>query len=196
MHFLLKNGLITLEIQQILLRKKESFIEYFDIEVKMKIRLARLEDVAEILRIFDNARAFMARNGNPNQWDKNYPNKVLVESDIKRGNCYVMEDSQGILATFAFIIGVDESYQVIEGSWNFEEIYGTIHRIASNGRIKGIIRYCFDYCLQRNPYLRIDTHEKNAPMLKVIRDYGFRECGIIHVADGSPRIAFDFKKQA
>ena len=40
--------------------------------------------------------------------------------------------------------------------------------------------------------LRIDTHQDNAPMLYNIRKHGFEYCGVIHVGDGSERLAFQW----
>ena len=58
--------------------------------------------------------------------------------------------------------------------------------------MKGLAHKVFDYCSRRMPYLRIDTHEDNKPMQAAIMSYGFAECGIIYVADGSPRLAYDY----
>ena len=68
--------------------------------------------------------------------------------------------------------------------------YGTIHRIAAGGAGKGIFRECLAYCLARIPNIRIDTHRDNAAMRHLLERHGFRECGIIYVEDGSPRIAY------
>lgn len=44
-----------------------------------------------------------------------------------------------IVGGFAFIIGREPNYAVIEnGAWHSDQPYGTIHRIASNGQTKGI----------------------------------------------------------
>ena len=43
-------------------------------------------------------------------------------------------------------------------------------------------------------YLRIDTHEDNHVMQQAVQKLGFRKCGIIHIADGTPRIAYDLSK--
>ena len=61
-----------------------------------------------------------------------------------------------------------------------------------NGQVRGLSRQVFDFCCQQIPYLRIDTHEANQPMQAAVLNYGFRECGIIYVADGSPRLAYDY----
>ncbi len=39
--------------------------------------------------------------------------------------------------SFAFILGEDPTYQQIDGAWLNDQPYGTIHRIAGNGKIKG-----------------------------------------------------------
>ena len=145
------------------------------------IRLAEMQDIPAILSIFDRAREFMRTMGNH-----------LVEEDIRAGHCYVFEEAGQVVGTFAFIIGPDPTYQEIEGAWHFSEPYGTIHRIASNGQVKGLAYLCFDFCLQQIPYLRIDTHEDNHPMQAAIRRYGFSQCGTIYLPDGSPRLAYDY----
>ncbi len=158
----------------------------------MKIRQAKLADVPRIMKIYEQARGFMEKNGNATQWAVGYPGYEVVERDIITGNCYVCEEQGSIVGVFSFIIGEDPTYQNIEcGAWNRAETYGTIHRIASDGQAKGIAKVCFDFCKEKCRYLRIDTHQDNKPMQAVITKYGFQKCGIIHVENGSERIAFD-----
>ncbi|ENI8789449.1 hypothetical protein ABZ032_003017 [Listeria monocytogenes] len=57
------------------------------------IRLAEMQDVPAILAIFEQAREFMRTMGNPSQWPTSYPNRQLVEEDIRAGHCYVCEDA-------------------------------------------------------------------------------------------------------
>ena len=159
----------------------------------MKIRLSQTEDIPAIMAIYDVARQFMKDQGNPTQWDGGYPSASLIEDDIATGHSFVVEEEEQLVGTFAFIIGEDPTYQVIEkGAWHFAEPYGTIHRIASNGQVRGLSRQVFDFCCQQLPYLRIDTHADNQAMQAAVLNYGFRECGIIYVADGSPRLAYDY----
>ena len=88
----------------------------------------------------------------------------------------------------------DPTYQEIEnGNWYFNEAYGTIHRIASTGKVKRLTKTCFDFCHGKCNYLRIDIHKNNQPMQNAIKRYGFRECGIIHIEDDSERVAFGYK---
>ncbi len=159
----------------------------------MNIRKTEKPDMPHIMEIYKNAKVFMRNNGNQTQWDTNYPDEKLIESDIEKGNSYVCVENRKIVGTFAFIIGEDPTYQVIEnGQWHWNIPYGTIHRIASDNETKGVSRACFDFCSKKINCLRIDTHRDNKPMQAAVKRYGFKECGIIHIADGSERIAYDF----
>ena len=44
-----------------------------------EIRLARVEDLDEIVKIYDFAKGFMVRTGNPTQWAGSYPQRELLE---------------------------------------------------------------------------------------------------------------------
>lgn len=159
----------------------------------MQIVKATLQQIPDILKIYENARNFMIANGNTTQWQNGYPSRDDVQKDIENKNCYLCMEKDGRIAgVFAWILGEDPTYQTIyQGDWHRKEPYGTIHRIASAGITKGIAEVCFDYCLKSCSYLRIDTHRDNHPMQKAILSYGFSECGIIHIRDGSERIAYD-----
>ena len=157
----------------------------------MKIRLARKEDIQTICRIYDLAREHMRAEGNTDQWKK-YPNEENALEDFRKKALYVMEEDE-IVAVFTFFIGEEKNYRKIEaGAWRKAEPYGSIHRLASSGKCRGIAKACFSYCLERIPYLRIDTHEKNLSMQEALKSFGFRYCGIVYVEDGSRRLAFDY----
>ena len=74
--------------------------------------------------------------------------------------------------------------------WESDAPYGTIHRIASCGR-GGVFEACLAYCLGITRHLRIDTHHDNKVMQHVVEKHGFTRRGIIYIADGSPRIAYE-----
>ena len=157
----------------------------------MTVRNATIEDLPIILKIYDRARSYMRETGNPNQWGSHNPKKFVLEKDIMSGNLYVLEDEHEIQGVFAFIIGDDPTYQVIEGTWHDDKTYGTIHRIAASGKKRGVFTACIEFCERKIDHLRIDTHQDNRIMQHLVTKHGFRYCGIIHLADGSPRLAYD-----
>ena len=146
-------------------------------------------DQERILEIYEIARQFMRSNGNPTQWNNGYPQKDLLEEDIRLNRLYVVEAEDEIKGVFVFFIGADPTYAYIEGSWLSETPYGVIHRIAGVGG--GIFHAALEFCLSQINHMRIDTHENNKPMQHVVEKAGFSRRGIIYVEDGTPRIAYD-----
>lgn len=161
----------------------------------MKIRRSTIEDIPSIMEIYDIARQSMRAGGNAVQWVNGYPSQALVEEDIAKGNHYVGEEDGAIIVAFSLVYGDDPTYAVIEGAWQNDEPYATIHRIGSNGRRKGVLHETLEWCFSRINNIRIDTHKQNAPMLHLMEKEGFVRCGVIYVADGTPREAFQKKIQ-
>lgn len=96
------------------------------------IRPATSFDIPRALAIYHSARQFMRRSGNTVQWVNGYPSEALLRSDVAAGRLFVMEDAGGVYAVFAFIIGDDPTYQVIDGAWLDDATpYGTLHRLGS-----------------------------------------------------------------
>lgn len=158
----------------------------------MDIVKAKLENLPRILQIYSSARIFMKETGNATQWKNNFPPENLLIEDIKDGNLYVVINNDAICAVFALVIGEESVYSQIEqGQWISDTEYGTLHRIASDGSKHGIFDEIMAFCTCKISHLRIDTHKNNKIMQHLIRKKGFQECGIIHVADGSPRIAYE-----
>ncbi len=159
----------------------------------MEIRKSTTEDTKQIMAIFETAKVYMIAHGNKTQWGKGYPDEEILKTDIDAGNSYVIVDNGMIVGTFSFIIGEETTYQIIKnGKWTDNRLYGTIHRLASNGTKKGIARACFEYCIEQIDYIRIDTHKDNISMQTAIERFGFRKCGNIYVRDGAERIAYDY----
>lgn len=156
------------------------------------IAIAEEKDLEEILKIYSYARKFMKNTGNPNQWKDGNPALKVLMNDIAKQQLYTVKDGNRIHGVFAFVIGEDPTYATISrGAWLSDTVYGTIHRVAGDGKIKGLFTLILDFCSRKISHLRIDTHEDNKIMQHLIEKNGFVKCGIIHVADGSPRIAYE-----
>lgn len=159
----------------------------------MHIRKALVSDMAEILRVYDTARIFMAKNGNPTQWAGGYPAKALIESDIKNEQLYVCETDSRINAVFYTASGPDPTYiNIYNGNWLNSKPYGVIHRIASDGTQHGVLAFCLAYCKKIYDNIKIDTHDDNKIMQHLLEKNGFYRCGIIHIENGEKRIAYQY----
>lgn len=92
----------------------------------------------------------------------------------------------------AFLPSPEPAYGVIEdGFWLDDTLpYHVIHRIASFPEARGIFSDLIAWSMERDRNLRIDTHRDNRIMQHCIRKAGFRYCGIIHLANGDERLAY------
>lgn len=156
------------------------------------IRHTQADEVPALMAMYEHSRGIMRSNGNENQWVNGYPSAEVLADDIRRGVSYVVTDDDKAVGTFAFIIGRDPTYENIEGgSWEDDaRPYGTVHRLACAPGRHGIFEACIDWCRSQATSLRIDTHADNGIMLHLIEKHGFDYRGVIHIADGTPRQAY------
>lgn len=159
----------------------------------LSIRKTVYEDLETIEAIFSHARKLMRDTGNPTQWGEDRPSMDLVISDIEKGNSYIIEDDGRAVATFAYVIGIEPTYLEIDGEWPDDDEYGTIHRIASDGTVKGVFGFVIEHVKELGVNIRIDTHKDNVIMRHLIEKNGFTYCGIIIVDDGTERLAYQKK---
>jgi len=172
----------------------------------MIIRKTRPEDLEAVMQIYKDGQIQMRESGNLEQWGDVHPPRALIENDIQIGKSYVCEnignisnvsdtngnDGSNLLAVFYFSIEEDPTYQKIDGKWLNNEPYGVVHRIARkrDASAKGSGAFCINWCYEQYSNIRIDTHKDNTPMLVLLERLGFKRCGIIWIANGDERVAF------
>lgn len=145
------------------------------------IRKAKVDELPLLYEICGKARDYMEKTGNPTQWESQYPDVYLPE-DIRQEQLYVLTDSSDKPhALFAFVLGEDPSYRAILGAWRNDRPYGTIHRIASDGEIKGVFAQALAFCRDICPDIRADTHENNGTMRHLLEKHGFTQCGYVNL---------------
>lgn len=158
----------------------------------LTVRAADMADMPKIMPIYAHARDFMAATGNESQWGKTFPPEELIAQRIKNKELYAVESEGRICGAFAFIIGPDATYSVIEqGAWLSDAEYGTIHQVASDGTARGVMAATVSFCEGKIKHLRIDTHADNCVMRHLIEKHGFALRGVIHTYDGTPRVAYE-----
>jgi len=158
----------------------------------MEIRKANAENIDVIMEVFEAAKMFMRRMGNNNQWVDGYPSKELILDNIRKGGLYeCLSDNREIIGVFYFMVEEDPTYfKIYEGKWLNDKPYGVVHRMASNGKVKGLSDFCFQWCFEQCSNIRVDTHCDNVVMQNVMARNGYERCGIIYLASGAERIAY------
>lgn len=161
-------------------------------------KLAKAEDGNAILSIIQDAQTYLKTQG-IDQWQNNYPNIETINRDIQDNNSYILMEDNVIVGTTALIFGIDPTYNVIhKGRWITNGAYAVIHRIAINLDYHGlglgteIIKHAESVCRNKDiNSIRVDTHKENKVMQTVLIKNGFVYCGIIYLADGNERMAFE-----
>ena len=157
----------------------------------MIIKLCSLNEIDKIMEIYDSARSFMRANGNFNQWINGYPQSELIVEDIKSDRFYGVYLEGELVGVFMLDVYEDPTYKTIfNGAWLNNEKYAVIHRIGTILRGKGVAKACFDFALTKCNNVRIDTGSENVIMQRALIKNGFKYCGIIHLANGDPRLAY------
>lgn len=164
----------------------------------MEFRLAKSDDKSQLDKIYEDGSKKLKSEG-INQWqgvDK--PNTYNLENLINDKVIYVLEDDNKIVST-ALIFNYDEDYENnLDGIWNLDGSYISIHRVGtiSNKRNKGygrkILEFCEEYARENNfKSIRIDTHEDNKSMQRLLKSLGYNNCGIVYLDGRKKRLAFD-----
>lgn len=158
------------------------------------IRRANKEDIKCIMRIYEVAKKKMRADGNLHQWSDKYSDEETLLNDIARGELYIAHDGNEIYGVFMLSFSGEDTYKVIQGAWFNDEPYAVIHRIASFGKGKNLLKDAIDFAFEKTNNIRIDTHEDNNIMRTLLKKLGFIYTGIIHLKNGDERRAYQLIK--
>lgn len=167
----------------------------------MEITKATRADTDALMALFDEARATIARLG-INQWQNGYPSLAVVTEDIALGRSYVVTADGALCGTFVLIEDTEPTYdKIYDGNWktgNDCRDYVAIHRVAVAVRMRGMgISTAIIHTAEQRARalgrisLRIDTHEGNIVMRRMLEKHGFTHCGIIYLENGDARVAYE-----
>lgn len=140
----------------------------------MNIRKATMQDLDEMMEIYQRAREFMKENKNE-QWGDNYPSCEMIEADMK--NMYLCMEGDQIACVFYYAREKDADYEELNIRWLNEEPYAVVHRVASSGIVKGAAQFCLNWAYEQFPNIRMDTYLDNVPMQNLLKKCGFTYCG-------------------
>ena len=154
------------------------------------LKNATIEDAEVCYEILDLGRAFQREQGFV-QWTDDFPNLDTVKIDILNQKGYKLLYNDQIIGYMYIAFDGEKAYDNIEGAWNFNGEYATVHRVAfkSEFRGKGLTKITFDLIkelcsLKRFKCIRMDTDQNNTRMQHVLEKNGFIKCGRINCNTG------------
>ncbi|MBR6781854.1 MAG: GNAT family N-acetyltransferase [Clostridia bacterium] len=171
----------------------------------MFIRATTPADIPAVMAIIEEARRTIAALG-IDQWQNGSPNTAMIMKDVDGGQGRVVVLEGEVVGTFAVIDNGEPVYAVMEdGAWLTPDrdaegnwTYIALHRVAisvahrGSGISTAIIEYAEDCARSLGRCsIRIDTHEGNVVMRRMLERHGFIRCGTIHLENGDPRVAYE-----
>lgn len=158
---------------------------------------AQQNDIEEIMKIIRDAQAMMALQGT-GQWQDGTPAKATILRDINNGHFYVAKDDEIIIGVMAFLDEDPEYQNLLTGAWHYGPRYKVIHRFAIKGsyRQQGVGSFLLKEAetMAKNQgvdTIRIDTHEKNIPMTRLLEKNGYQAVGTVILEKTKLRTAFE-----
>ena len=165
----------------------------------MKVRPATKDDLGDVMTCVKRLKREYFEANNIPQWHGDYPAKSDFAADLEAKRLFVMYIGE-CLVGFASVGFEDEpTYSEVEGgSWKENGDYAVVHRFGINpdwhgmGMGTALMGLADKLCEARGvSAVRADTHEQNVGMIRLLEKCGFERRGIIHLANGDPRIAFE-----
>ena len=140
------------------------------------------------------------KKANIDQWQNNYPNELIIKNDIFSKYAYVLEENNQILGYCLISNEKDSNYDnVFAGQWLSNDNYLVIHRLVISNEFKGmnlgskIIEFTKTLALNMQIYsIKVDTHDDNLSMIKLLTKNNFSYIGIIKIEDQSLRNAYEY----
>jgi ribosomal protein S18 acetylase RimI-like enzyme len=168
----------------------------------MNIRPATRTDLPALLPLFEEARRTIAALG-IDQWQNGYPNEAVLAEDIALSRSFCATAEAGaVRASLALLPDGEPTYDhILDGTWLTGDRttgYLAIHRVAIAVACRGqglaamLLAFAADYARARGlTSLRIDTHQGNVVMRRMLEKNGFTHCGTILLKSGDPRVAYE-----
>lgn len=164
--------------------------------MRYDFRQAHAEDLHQIWDILQLAIQRRKEDGST-QWQDGYPNPSVVQTDIEKGNGYVLTDGDTIVGYCAILINDEPEYARLKGAWLTDGDFVVYHRVAiseqylGQGLAQKMLLHIEDFARQHHIYsVKADTNFDNTGMLRIFDKLGYSCCGEV-VFRGSRRKAFE-----
>ena len=166
----------------------------------MIFRKATYDDVERISEIISHASRRLGSAG-IDQWQRGYPNRQSVETDVENGVGMVLCLGNEILAYGAVIFSGERAYDdITNGHWltpcdSNSPTYAVIHRLCVSeifvgmGFAKQFMLAAESMAQEKAVSMRIDTHPDNRIMQGLIASLGYSYCGDVVIE--SRRLAYE-----
>ena len=157
----------------------------------VSFRLAAEEDLPGLLAVTAEAQAALKKRG-VDQWQDGYPNEEVFRLDLARGECFAVLHGEELAGFFTLSVREEAGYaSIADGKWSADVPYCVLHRAAVAAKYRGTgLSEKLMRCVEERARalglscIRTDTHRRNKPMQRLLRECGYRYRGNVQVSVG------------
>lgn len=147
------------------------------------IRKGIPKDIIQAAQVLEEVKAYMLNIG-IDQWDQEYPNRIVLTQDIGREEAFIYEEQGELLAYMALNEKCDQEYA--ELNWKTATPFVVIHRLYVKPSVQGkgisskMIKYADQFALE-NKYqsIRFDAFSLNETANAVHIKKGYASVGTV-----------------
>lgn len=163
----------------------------------MELRSFKKEDMNEVLKLIDFARASLREDG-VDQWQKSSPNRDLITRQLGTKEGIVLEDG-GVILGYGALSESEATYDRWEDKFRGRDYFVVHTFMAHRENIKGLGSIFMEKIIafakkEGKDSLRIDTHEDNFRMRRLLNKFDFTYIGPIEIMEegkAKDRICFE-----
>lgn len=162
----------------------------------LKIRPAQLDELDDVFDIVRKAITYMD-NLRIFQWDKFYPTREILQSDIEQDQMQLIEDEGSIAGFITLTDKQPQEYQTVD--WSYSGRVMVVHRLTVDParQRKGFATQLMDYAEKRalaDGYntIRLDVFTQNPAAKALYVSRGYRKSGTVRFRE---RVFFCYEKQ-
>ena len=152
----------------------------------MKIRIAKISDLNNIMRMYHSCIKGMIKNG-IDQWDESYPNIEIIQEDLRANTYYVAEINSQIIGGINIDRNQDPTYLNI--SWQDKSnSFLVVHRLAVqesfwNQKVGKNLMLFTEHLVKKKRLnsIRLDTYSGNPKAMIFYKKLGYIELGTIYL---------------
>ncbi|MEH7097137.1 GNAT family N-acetyltransferase [Neobacillus vireti] len=151
----------------------------------MEIQKIRCKELKTVLQFYREISSDLRQKG-IQQWDRYYPNRFIVKSDLKEGNLYGILSDNHLVG--AVVVDTNQSKKYRKLYWEDEEGNPlVIHRLAvhplyqGKGYGKRLLHFAEEFArLHEYTSIRLDVFSVNDGAVKMYERAGYQDRGTIH----------------
>ncbi len=163
---------------------------------KYRVINATVNDILWIMQAIELCRPILASQQS-DQWQGKEPSLKTIQNDVKQKQFYLLKNRNQSIGGAALLSKDDAYDHLMSGSWLNQDPYIVIHRFFVHPTFHGqklgkVLLTCIEDLVWASgtQNIRLDTHERNAPMRGLLKSLNYVEVGRVNLPQAGERLVY------